>query len=80
MNALDTLADQTVRVEYCDTGTANKMRAWARRNRAIAVLVPHARGALSGHVTIRSRWNEGAQVARDKRAAFIAAFGSTWCR
>lgn len=56
-------------IEYADTGTVNRIRAWARRNNATVHLTPYARGAYEGTVRVHTRWNEG----RDQDLARVEA-------
>lgn len=63
---LDNVADIIVRVEYADLAKVNRIRAWARRNNAVAGLTPYTKGAYSGTVKIRSPWNEGREVVEKK--------------
>jgi hypothetical protein len=66
------LSSATVRVSYATTATTNKLRAWARRNNAVAHLAPYTRGAYSGTIRILSKWNEPSSVAQEKRLAAFA--------
>ena len=59
-----------IAVEYADQAKANRIRAWARRNRAIAKLTPYTRGAYAGTVKVCSPWNEGKDET-DRRVAAL---------
>lgn len=72
---LDNLADQSVSFSNCTLATLNKVRAWARRNKAFMKSVSrYATDAYEGVVTIPSPWNEHASVAVEKRRKFMEAF------
>jgi hypothetical protein len=53
------LGDITVIIRYAEQGLVNRLRAWAKKNRARVDLQQYTKGAYSGIVTVTSRWDEG---------------------
>lgn len=47
-----------IKITYADTALANRIRAWARKNRSVANLAPYTRGCYEGHVIITARIDE----------------------
>ena len=62
----------SVRVEYANMATMNKVRAWARRNNATVRVERYARDAYSGSVKVHSPWNEG-KSETDRKVAEVKA-------
>lgn len=62
----------TVRVEYANMATMNKVRTWARKNNAVVRVNRYARDAYEGTVKVCSPWNEG-KSETDRRVAELKA-------
>lgn len=70
------LDDRSIRVAYLNMAGMNKVRAWARKNKARVVVSRYTTDAYDGHVFISSPWNVGREQTDAKVADLKALLAS----